>query len=252
MPLHRSLEASAVKSSIPLVTGANRGIGKAFVTELLQAGVDHLYAAARNPASLSDLVALAPERVVPVMLDITNPTEVKKAVEMAGDVSLLVNNAGVNRSTGLMTERSIDDFRVEMNTNLFGTLNMARAFSPVLGFNGGGCMINMLSVVSIASGPWMAGYSASKAALHSITQALRAELRRQNTLVIGVFSGPVRTAMTEHLSGDKADPRDIVAAALAAVDTGLDTVFPDPVSETLLEGLKKPLRRVEDYFAAMK
>ena len=157
-----------------LSTGANRGIGKAYVEALVQAGARRIYA-----------------------LDVTDPAQVNAAAQTAQDVTLLINNAGVIGSGGLFTANSVETAQWEMNTNYFGALSMMRAFAPILQGNGGGAVVNMLSVVAVANAPVFGSYSASKAALNSLTQDIRAELANQGTQVVGVFPGPVDTAMVE-------------------------------------------------------
>jgi NAD(P)-dependent dehydrogenase (short-subunit alcohol dehydrogenase family) len=238
-----------IHNSVAFVTGANRGIGKAFVEALVQAGARRIYATARSIESLTDVVALAPDRIIPLALDVTDPSQVNAAAQAAQDVTLLINNAGVIGSGGLFTPNSIETAQWEMNTNYFGTLSMVRTFAPILQRNGGGGIVNMLSVVSVANAPVFASYSASKAALNSLTQDIRAELAAQGTQVVGVFPGPVATAMTEDLPVDKAEPIDVAQAVLQAVEAGLEDVYPDPVSQSAFAAISAPLKAVEKMFA---
>jgi NAD(P)-dependent dehydrogenase (short-subunit alcohol dehydrogenase family) len=238
-----------IHNSVAFVTGANRGIGKAFVEALVQAGARRIYATARSIESLTDIVALAPDRIIPLALDVTEPAQVNAAAQAAQDVTLLINNAGVIGSGGLFTPNSVETAQWEMNTNYFGTLSMVRTFSPILQRNGGGAIVNMLSVVSVANAPVFASYSASKAALNSLTQDIRAELAAQGTQVVGVFPGPVATAMTEGLPVDKAEPIDVAQAVLQAVEAGLEDVYPDPVSQSAFAAISAPLKAVEKMFA---
>ncbi len=238
-----------IQESVALVTGANRGIGKAYVEALIQAGVRRVYVAARNADTLSNVVAIAPDRIIAIALDVTNPDQVNAAAQAAQDVTLLINNAGVLGSGGLFTPKSVETAQWEMNTNYFGTLSMVRAFAPILKSNGGGAIVNMMSVVSVANAPIFSSYSASKAALHSLTQGIRAELAQQGTQVIGVYPGPVDTAMSEGIPMDKIAPLDVANAALQAVEQGIDDVYPDPVSQNIFSELKTPLKAVENQFA---
>jgi NAD(P)-dependent dehydrogenase (short-subunit alcohol dehydrogenase family) len=238
-----------VHNSVAFVTGANRGIGRAYVEALVKSGARRIYATARSIETLKDLVALAPDIIMPIALDINNTEQVKAAAETAQDVTLLINNAGVIGSGGLFTPNSVETAQWEMNTNYFGTLAMVRAFAPILQRNGGGAIVNMLSVVSVANAPVFASYSASKAALNSLTQDIRAELAAQGTQVVGVFPGPVDTAMTEGLPVDKAEPIDVAQAVLQAVEAGLEDVYPDPVSQSAFAAISEPLKAVEKMFA---
>ncbi len=239
-----------VQDSVALVTGANRGIGTAYVEALIQAGARRIYAAARNIDSLKDIVAIAPDRIIPVALDITDTAQVNAAAQAAQDVTLLINNAGVIGSGGLFTASSVETAQWEMNTNYFGTLSMVRAFAPILQKNGGGAIVNMMSVVSVANAPVFGSYSASKAALNSLTQDIRAELATQGTKVVGVFPGPVDTAMTEGLPIQKVEPSQVAEAVLQALGAGLEDVYPDPVSQGTFAAISEPLKAAEKQFAA--
>lgn len=238
-----------LQESVGFVTGANRGIGTAYVEALIQAGARRVYAAARSLDTLQAVVAIAPDRITPIALDVTDSEQVSAAAQAAQDVTLLINNAGVIGSGGLFTANSVETAQWEMKTNYFGTLSMVRAFAPILERNGGGAIVNMLSVVSVANAPVFGSYSASKAALHSLTQDIRAELAKQGTQVVGVFPGPVETAMTAGLPGDKAAPIAVAQAALQAVAAGLEDVYPDPVSQSVFSAIADSLKAVEKQFA---
>ena len=164
-----------VKNATALVTGANRGIGRAYVEALAAAGAAKVYAAARNPESVSDLVAANPDKVEPIQLDITDPRQVEAAARRATDVTLLINNAGVATSGPVLAATDLQSLQFDINVNVFGAAAMARAFAPTLVENKG-VLVNVNSVASLVNFPIFGGYSASKAALHSITQNLRAEL----------------------------------------------------------------------------
>jgi NAD(P)-dependent dehydrogenase (short-subunit alcohol dehydrogenase family) len=238
-----------IQGSIAFVTGANRGIGKADVEALVKAGASRIYATARSIESLKDIVAIAPDRIIPIALDITNPEQVIEAAQKAQDVTLLINNAGVLGAGGLFVESSIATAQWEMNTNYFGTLSMVRAFAPILKSNGGGAIVNILSVVSVANAPVFSSYSASKAALNSLTQGIRAELASQGTQVIGVFPGPVDTDMAEAIPMDKVSPLEVANLILQAVEKGIEDVYPDSVSQGVFSEIQAPLKAVEKQFA---
>ncbi len=238
-----------VQESVAFVTGANRGIGQAYVEALVQAGAHRIYVAARSTDTLKDVVAIAPDRIIPIALDVTNLDHVTAAAQVAQDVTLLINNAGVLGSGGLFAPTSVETAQWEMTTNYFGTLSMVRTFAPILQSNGGGAIINMMSVVSVANAPVFSSYSASKAALHSLTQGIRAELAAQGTQVIGVYPGPVDTAMAEGVPMDKIAPIEVAKQALQAAEIGLDDVYPDPVSQSIFSAIAAPLKAVEKQFA---
>jgi NAD(P)-dependent dehydrogenase (short-subunit alcohol dehydrogenase family) len=240
-----------IENATAFVTGANRGIGRAFVEELLDAGAAKIYATSRNPDSLTDLVASAPERIVPVTLDVTKPETVRTASENYRDVTILVNNAGIAEYAALIGAENIDAARAEMETNYFGTLNMIRAFSPVLRVNGGGAIVNLASVASLANFPLLGSYSASKAATHSLTQGIRAELAAQGTQVFGVYPGPIDTDMAAQFIGDKTPPREVVKTIIKGVEAGEDDIYPDPMSLEFHEGLLNDPKAIEQQAGEM-
>jgi short-subunit dehydrogenase len=180
---------------------------------------------------------------------VTNLDQVTAAAQASQDFTLLINNAGVLGSGGLFTPTSVETAQWEMTTNYFGTLSMVRAFAPILQGNGGGAIINMMSVVSVANAPVFSSYSASKSALHSLTEGIRAELAAQGTQVIGFYPGPVDTAMAEGVPMDKIAPIEVAKQALQAAKIGLDDVYPDPVSQSVFSAIADPLKAVENQFA---
>jgi NAD(P)-dependent dehydrogenase (short-subunit alcohol dehydrogenase family) len=240
-----------IQESVAFVTGANRGIGKAYVEALIQAGARRVYAAARTIESLDAVVAIAPDRVTPIALDVTNFEQVNAAAEVAQDVTVLINNAGVLGAGGFFVGNSVETAQWEMNTNYFGTLAMVRAFAPILQRNGGGAIVNLLSMVSVVNAPVFGSYSASKAALYSLTQGVRAELAQQGTQVIGIFPGPVDTAMAEGVPLDKVAPIEVANASLQAIEQGIEDVYPDATSQKVFANLQVPLKAVEKQFAGM-
>jgi NAD(P)-dependent dehydrogenase (short-subunit alcohol dehydrogenase family) len=240
-----------IQGSVAFVTGANRGIGKAYVEALLQAGAHRVYAAARTIEALDAVVAIAPDRITPIALDVTNSDQVNAVAQTAQDVTVLVNNAGVLGTGGFFMEKSIETAQWEMNTNYFGTLAMVRAFAPILQRNGGGAIVNLLSMVSVVNAPVFGSYSASKAALYSLTQGIRAELAQQGTQVIGIFPGPVDTAMAEGVPLEKVAPIAVANASLQAIEQGIEDVYPDAMSQNVFANLQVPLKAVEKQFAGM-
>ena len=214
-----------------LVTGANRGLGKQFSLELLNRGA-RVYGGARNPDSIDV------EGVVPLAVDVTDPESVAAAAQAAGDVTLLVNNAGIAADVNLLTG-DLDGARREMDTNYFGALSMVRAFAPVIERNGGGGILNVLSVLSWISYPDISGYCASKSAAWSMTNAVRVPLAERGIVVTALHVGLMDTDMGAGLDGPKADPADVAAQALDAVAAGEYEVLADDTSRHVRAGLAK-------------
>ncbi|MBL8664488.1 MAG: SDR family oxidoreductase, partial [Candidatus Odyssella sp.] len=234
---------------VALVTGANRGIGEQFVRALRAAGARRIYAAARDAGSLA-VAAADRGAVVPIAIDVTREADIAAAAARCNDVTLLVNNAGVNFNTPLVGIASLANARAEIETNYLGTLAMCRAFAPVLKANGGGAIVNMLSILSRVNLPLMGSLCASKAAALSMTQGVRAELKKQGTLVVGVMPGAVETRMTEMLPPPKMNPADVAKAALEAVEKGVEDVYPGEMAQGVAAGLAKDAKAVEAQFSA--
>jgi len=193
-----------ITDQIALVTGANRGIGRQFVLELLERGAGTVYATARRPEALE----LDDPRVVPLRLDLTDHESVVAAAAAARDVTLLVNNAGIATGASLVTGDLADAHR-EMDTHLWGTLDVIRSFAPVLASNGGGAIVNVLSALSWFTAPGTGSYAVAKAAEWNMTNAVRLELAAQGTLVQGVLLGAARTDISAGYDGPKIDPREV-------------------------------------------
>ena len=197
--------------SVALVTGANRGIGLAFVRELAARGAKKIYAGVRTPGDLADEFSGLPLAVEVVPLDVTDLAAVRAAAAACPDVNLLVNNAGLFANKRLVLTDDPDAARREMEVNYFGVLNMTRAFAPVLGANGGGYIANVLSVAGAFPAPFMGGYSPAQAATLFLSSITRSELADQSTEVIALIVGSVDTRMAAH---------DIARAGLDALDRG--------------------------------
>lgn len=218
---------SILKDKIVLISGANRGIGAATVRELLKTGVRKIYAAARNPAALPDF---GDSRVAPLQLDITDDASVAAAARSATDVDILLNNAGTAVFNSFV-DSPIELISGDMNTNYYGTLRVIRAFEPQLAARGSGTIANVVSVVGLTSAPGLAGYSASKAALQSLTQTLRANLKAKGIRVVGIYPGPIDTDMARDIPMDKATPEHAAAEIVKGLEADQDYIFPDPVAK---------------------
>jgi NAD(P)-dependent dehydrogenase (short-subunit alcohol dehydrogenase family) len=219
-----------IQHSTVLVTGANRGIGKAFADALLDRGASKVYAAVRDVSTISD------PRVVPIQLDVTDAARVAAVAHQLDDVQVVVNNAGVLH-VGVPLSASLDAARVELETNYLSLVSMTQAFAPVLERNGGGAFINVLSVFSWVATPLITTYSASKAAAWSFTNAARIELRRQGTHVVGVHAGPVDTDMAAGFDFEKIPPATVATSALGALEAGEPEAVADDYSRAIKAGL---------------
>ncbi|MDT4826483.1 SDR family oxidoreductase [Achromobacter agilis] len=220
-----------LKNAVVFITGANRGLGLAFAREALARGARKVYAAARDPST----VRLA--GVEPVKLDVTRPDEVAAAAARAGDATVLINNAGIAATGGFLAPDSADSARRHLETNLIGPLLMAQAFAPVLAANGGGALLNVLSIASWINRPLLGVYGMSKSAAWALTNGLRHELRDQGTQVLGLHMGFVDTDLTRGIEAPKSTPEAIVRQALDALEAGDEEVLADDASRQVKQGL---------------
>jgi NAD(P)-dependent dehydrogenase (short-subunit alcohol dehydrogenase family) len=231
-PISHEEDCMKIEGSVALVTGANRGLGAAFVRGLLAGGAAKVYAGARDPGSIVTSGA------VPVQLDVTQPEHIARVSRELTDVTLLINNAGIAEPGSLLAQGAIDSVQRELDTNALGPLRLVLAFAPALAANGGGAVVNVLSVLS-----WLVwegrtgGYSASKAAGWALSNALRQELKVQGTQVLAVHAAFIDTDMSRAVPGPKSAPEDIVRQTLAALEDGQSELLADAVTRNVHRGL---------------
>jgi NAD(P)-dependent dehydrogenase (short-subunit alcohol dehydrogenase family) len=220
-----------IANAVALVTGANRGLGLEFAKALLARGARKVYAAAREPA------AVTLPGVQAVRLDVTRPEQIEAAARELPDVQLVINNAGISRRDSFLSATGVDAVRAELETNFFGPLLVSRAFAPALARNGGGAIVNVLSVLSWISFARSSTYSASKAAAWSLTNGLRVELRPQQTQVLAVHVGFVDTDMTREVDAPKSRADEVVGRVLDALEAGAAEVLADETARQVKAGL---------------
>jgi len=237
-----------IDGAIALVTGANRGIGRALTEALLSRGVKKIYAAARHPESLGSLRDV---RAVALQLDVTDAQQSRAAGAKATDVNLIFSNAGITLNSELTSANVIEQARREMDVNYFGALQLLHEFSPILARNGGGAWVSVGSAAGLTNVPMFPTYSASKAALHSLTQCARLLLGAQGTSVFGVYPGPVDTDMVRELAMPKAPAREVANAILDAVESGQEDIFPDSFSREFGRQFESSPKASERHVAAM-
>ncbi len=224
-PQHTQPPAQLIDKTV-LVTGANRGLGRALVDEALRRGAKRVYAASRQPMVVTD------ERVTPLTLDVTDPAQIQGAVDTVESLDILINNAGVSVADDL-SDRSA--FEQHLAVNLYGTLDVTQAFLPSL-TRSRGAVVNVVSLGAVAAVPVLPAYSVSKAASLSVTQSLRALLAGQGVSVYAVMPGPIDTDMVRALDIPKTPPEDVARATLDGVERSAKEIFPDPMSQLLADG----------------
>lgn len=220
-----------IERSTVLITGANRGIGLAFAKAFLARGAKKVYAGARDTSKIS----LA--GVTPIKLDVNSITDVQAAAQLAKDVTIVVNNAGIAHLGSFMTEDAEALLRSHLETNVLGPLRVSRAFAPALAQNGGGALINVASIASWISSPMLASYAVSKSALWSLSNGLRNDLRGQGIQVLTLHMGFVDTDLTKGLEMPKSTPEAIVERALQALEAGAHEVLADEMTKQVKAGL---------------
>jgi NAD(P)-dependent dehydrogenase (short-subunit alcohol dehydrogenase family) len=225
-----------------LVTGGNRGIGRALVAEALRRGASRVYVGTRKPVADSDA------RITPVPLDVTNAAQIKQAVVDVGTLDVLVNNAGIALYDDLSDRGALEQ---HLAVNLFGTFGVIQAFLPLL-TSSKGAVVNNLSVNALAPLPLIPAYSMSKAAAFSLTQSLRTLLAERGVTVHAVLTGIVDTDLTRGLDAPKASPESVARAVFDGVENDEEDIFPDPMSKSMAQGWRSgPAKALERQYAAL-
>lgn len=224
-----------IENKIALITGANRGIGKAIVETFLKKGAKKVYLGVRTLSTADPLIEKYGNRVEAILIDLAKPETILAAAKQATDVEIVVNNAGILQKATPLDSGAIDALHLEMEVNVGGLIRMAQAFAPVLKANGGGAFIQLNSIASIKNFLPFTTYSASKAAAYSVTQGLKDILAEQGTVVVSVHPGPIATDMGDDAGfGEIAEPASLVADEIvAALNTGVFHVFPDTMAKKI-------------------
>ena len=242
--------STEINGNAALVTGSNRGIGKAIVEALASRGASKVYATARNASSLEELVAKYEGLIEPIALDVTDADRVAEVAQAASDVKIVISNAGYAEQNDLFGG-DLEASRQEFEVNYWGTLNVARSFAPVILANGGGALVNICSIGGLVNFPMYPTYSDSKAAVHSMTQALRLLKKPEGLQVVGVYPGPVDTDMAEKIDIEKASPASVANEILDGIESGAEEVFPDPMAKDYLAPYQAGAKTLEAATAAM-
>ncbi|MCA9402527.1 MAG: SDR family oxidoreductase [Candidatus Omnitrophica bacterium] len=235
----------SIKDSVIFITGANRGIGRALVEVAVEGGAAKVYAAARDTSKLTALVSQDPARIIPVELDVTDGEQIRRAVRQAADTQILINNAGVAGYSGIIFQFNEEAARRELEVNYFGPLHLARAFFPVLSGKPQAAVANVVSVGGLSTFPMAATYSASKAAAHSLTQGLRAELHSRGITVFGIYPGPIDTDMADGIDMEKESPRNVAVRVFRGFAEGREDITTDKFADEFVVNLQADAKAVE-------
>lgn len=242
---------SKVQDSVVLITGANRGIGAAYASAFLKASAKKVYLGVRNPDSVADAVSQAPDKLIPLKLDVTSSEDIKAAAEAAPDVDILVNNAGLLYFDDFSNQDALANARKQMDVNYFGVLELTQAFAPILKANGGGTVATVSSIVGHVTMPGAMTYCASKYAVQSLILSMRLNFAEQGTQVIGVYPGPIDTDMAADMEMHKFPPSQVAEETIKAIDEGKEDVFTDEFSQNMYQMFRDDPKAVEARMAEM-
>ncbi|MDN5201888.1 SDR family oxidoreductase [Fulvivirgaceae bacterium BMA10] len=236
------------EGKVAFVSGSNRGIGKAIVIELLERGAKKVYAGARNTASLEELQNKYGERLEPVTLDVTDDQSIQAATAKVENLDILVNNAGIFAAGGIFSENANSSLQTNLDVNLWGVIKLSNAVADKIKQPKETAIINISSVAGLGNMPMAATYSVSKAAVHSLTQGMRAELVNDNTLVMGVYPGPIDTDMARDIPMQKDSPENVAKNIVQGLENGSDDVFPDVMSKDIGAAYASNPKGIEQQF----
>ncbi|NRB40405.1 MAG: SDR family NAD(P)-dependent oxidoreductase [Pseudomonadales bacterium] len=243
--------AFSLQDKTVFITGANRGIGQGFVTTLLEGGVKRIYACARNPDDLDKLVAMNPQVIEAIQLDITDSQQIIQTTAGIASLDILINNAGIVNGVLSSDENAAAIARAEMEVHLFGPMQLTQALLPLLKNADQAAIINISSIAGISNFPSIGPYSVSKAAMHSYTQGLRADLSQTGIRVIGVYPGPHDTRMSEDMEMEKPAPDNVAIKTFAGLEQGEDSIFPDDFSSGMYATFLEHPQKLEQLFTEM-
>lgn len=218
---------------VAVVSGSNRGIGRSITIELLERGAKKVYAGARNTGALKELQDKYGDRLIPVSLDVTDDTSIKAAVEQVEDVDILINNAGVFAVGGIFSDQAYNSLQTNLDVNVWGLVKLSKGLVNQLRKPEETAIVNISSVAGLGNMPMAATYSVSKAAVHSVTQGMRGELANTNTLIMGVYPGPIDTDMAKDIPMDKDTPQNVAQNIIQGLINGEEDIFPDVMSEKI-------------------
>jgi NAD(P)-dependent dehydrogenase (short-subunit alcohol dehydrogenase family) len=241
------------QNKVALVTGANRGIGLALVEALIARGAKRVYVSGRDAlaikATVETLVSDTTE-LIPITLNVTSAADITRVQAQIGALDLLINNAGIALASGFIQDTSDSVAQQEMATHYFGPLKLTHALLSSLRRSPAAAIVNISSIAGIANMPVLGPYSAAKAALHSLTQGLRAELQREGIFVQGVYPGPVATRLSEGYDAPKPQPAEVAAIILESLEQKIEDVFPDALSQHWYQTFKTEPKQLEREYAA--
>lgn len=234
-----------IKNQIILITGANRGIGRAYVEEFLREGAKKIYLGVRDPDTVKELLGKHPGKLEALRLDVTSPADIRAAAEKAKDITLLVSNAGLLEAGALTDKEAPSRGRREMEVNYFGPLALLNAFAPILKNNGGGAFVGVSSIAGFLPFPGLSTYTASKTAMHFLLMQARTELGVHGTKVFGVYPGPVDTDMARDIDMEKVSPEHIAKETVKGLREEREDILPDPYAEEMYALYQKDPKETE-------